>query len=342
MILPLLMCLCVQDPGARAELPLAPVMQARAPIGSLQVSVHDVSHLTGYDRSARLFRDLVSSGDAADVEIALAKLERHARLSVEIATRTEGLMGVIGAFMRPPLEGPDQRLEDLGDGRLVLVAPAPQQEWLASFLAGVADYDGMIKVEMRIWELPTGTMEALGIEAGGSTLSAPERSALEEHLSEVEADVLSVPTVVVWPFSKATLSVGDQTPYVKDYERQVIDGTVIEDPVIDVVSDGFEVELRSLPLADGRLAVDLKLTLAELVKPIREVEISLDSGNKVTIQLPEVRKMSVSATTYQRATDSSIMATIDSESRREYLIVFTAREVPALKGPQKAAEGGGH
>jgi hypothetical protein len=335
MILSILMCLCAQGPGAARELPAQSVTSARAPAATLEVGVHDVAQLTGHERCAALIRALVSSAGETDVQSAIARIDRHTQLLADVADRTEGLLGAIESFMRPPLEGGDQRLVDLGDGRLALVGTPRQQAWLRDFLDGLADFEGFIEIDSRVVEMPLGSLARLGIARAWSTLTAADRAALDSRLADIRADVLSVPTVVTRPFGLASLFAGDQIAYIKDYELQILEGATIADPVIEVVEGGLKIDLRAVPLGDGRLAVDVVLTLTEVEEPIRQVETSLGVGNTVTIQLPEVNSVHVTSTVYLRDTDTALLTIVDPEGQRELLVLVSARKLDQLEPPSE-------
>jgi len=58
---------------------------------------------------------------------------------------------------------------------------------------------------------------------------------------------------------------------------------------VSVVRDGIVLDVRPVVSADRRfITLELRPTIAQLVRPIREVSTTLGSQNSVTIQLPEV------------------------------------------------------
>ena len=59
-------------------------------------------------------------------------------------------------------------------------------------------------------------------------------------------------------------------------------------PVIATASDGFSLELRPVPLADGRLRLSCDLRHTRLARPISSLTTTLGGlHQEVTIQLPQ-------------------------------------------------------
>lgn len=325
-----LLSLCAQDVLDVSAQPRALSKQV------LEVGVYDVTDLTGSRERALVLEGLRPSPNPADVQEAIAKLDRHETLSEQVAQRQEGLLEAVRTFAQPPLGGDDHRLAIVGDGQLVMVGTAKQQQWLQGFLSGVASFEGLIEVETRVLELDLGTLELLGVEQTSTTIDAAARADLEARLENHEHDMVIAPTVATLPFARAVLFTGKEVAYIENYELRVLDGASVADPVISVVTDGVTIELRSVPLSDGRLAIAIELDLAKLIEPIPQFETSLGSGHKVTIQLPEVRKVHASSRVYLRETDSALFSTVDPAGEREYLILYSARSLPT--GEQQAEE----
>jgi type II secretory pathway component GspD/PulD (secretin) len=76
---------------------------------------------------------------------------------------------------------------------------------------------------------------------------------------------------------------------VQDFDVEIAQAASIANPVVNVVQDGVVLDVRPVVSADRRfITLELRPTIANLKRPIREVVTTLGSQNSVTIQLPEV------------------------------------------------------
>jgi type II secretory pathway component GspD/PulD (secretin)/tetratricopeptide (TPR) repeat protein len=102
-------------------------------------------------------------------------------------------------------------------------------------------------------------------------------------------ETVSNPRILVSNTGRANLTVLNQVVYVKDFDVEIAQAASIADPIIDVVQDGVILDVRPVVSADRRfITLELRPTIAELVRPIREVSTTLGSQASVTIQLPEL------------------------------------------------------
>ncbi len=102
-------------------------------------------------------------------------------------------------------------------------------------------------------------------------------------------ELVSNPKVLVTNTGRANLTVLNQVVYVKDFDVEIAQAASIADPIIDVVQDGVILDVRPVVSADRRfITLELRPTIAQLQRPIREVSTTLGSQASVTIQLPEL------------------------------------------------------
>lgn len=102
-------------------------------------------------------------------------------------------------------------------------------------------------------------------------------------------ELVSAPRILVSNTGRANLTVLNQVVYVKDFDVEIAQGASIADPIIDVIQDGVILDVRPVVSADRRfITLELRPTIANLQRPIRERATTLGSQNSVTIQLPEV------------------------------------------------------
>jgi type II secretory pathway component GspD/PulD (secretin) len=103
-------------------------------------------------------------------------------------------------------------------------------------------------------------------------------------------ELVTAPRLLVFNTARSNLTVLNQVAYVQDYDVEIAQAASIADPIINVVEDGVILDVRPVVSADRRyITLELRPTVAELKRPIREIVTSLgNSGNPVTIQLPEL------------------------------------------------------
>jgi type II secretory pathway component GspD/PulD (secretin) len=102
-------------------------------------------------------------------------------------------------------------------------------------------------------------------------------------------ELVTSPRITVYNTARANLAVLNQVAYVQDFNVEIAQAASIADPIVNVVQDGVVLDVRPVVSADRRfITLELRPTIANLVRPIREVVTTLGSQNSVTIQLPEV------------------------------------------------------
>jgi type II secretory pathway component GspD/PulD (secretin) len=102
-------------------------------------------------------------------------------------------------------------------------------------------------------------------------------------------ELVTAPHVLVANTARSNLTVTNQLSYVQDFNIEIAQGSSIADPIIDTVEDGVVLDVRPTVTADRRfIIVEMRPTVAELKRPMREVTTTLASASSVTIQLPEL------------------------------------------------------
>ncbi|HKX45318.1 MAG TPA: hypothetical protein VJP77_01245, partial [Planctomycetota bacterium] len=102
-------------------------------------------------------------------------------------------------------------------------------------------------------------------------------------------ELVTAPRVLIFNTARANLSVLNQVAYVADYDVEIATGSAIADPIIQVVEEGVVLDVRPTVSADRRyITLEMRPTVAELVRPIREFQTSIALLGTVTIQLPEL------------------------------------------------------
>jgi type II secretory pathway component GspD/PulD (secretin) len=102
-------------------------------------------------------------------------------------------------------------------------------------------------------------------------------------------ELVTSPRITVHNTARGNLSVLNQVAYVQDFNVEIAQAASIADPIVNVVQDGVVLDVRPVVSADRRfITLELRPTIANLHRPIKEVVTTLGSQNSVTIQLPEV------------------------------------------------------
>ncbi|MEZ6196079.1 MAG: hypothetical protein R3F20_10200 [Planctomycetota bacterium] len=110
-------------------------------------------------------------------------------------------------------------------------------------------------------------------------------------------NTVTAPNLLVYNTQRANLTVLNEVSYIKDYDVEIAQASVIADPIVDKVREGTVLDVRPIVSHDRRfITLELRPTVATLVRPIRQFTTNLAVGSAVTIQLPELRKQSVSTT----------------------------------------------
>ncbi|MCB9831954.1 MAG: hypothetical protein H6807_05715 [Planctomycetes bacterium] len=110
-------------------------------------------------------------------------------------------------------------------------------------------------------------------------------------------NTVTAPRLMVYNTQRAHLTVLNEVAYVKDFDVEIAQAAVIADPIIDKVREGVVLDVRPIVSHDRRyVTLELRPTVATLVRPIRNFTTNLANGSAVTLQLPELQKQSVNTT----------------------------------------------
>lgn len=252
-----------------------------------RIEVYDVRDLTGQDRIDALARDIVS--DTVSTETRIVLLERYRELIEEGAARKamENIVNTVQTLIAPPLSGEAHKVQALGDGTFTLVGTDEQHAWTRAYLAGQRSFEGFLDVGITVMQLPTGQLDAV-FDGRSSLILSPE--ARGKLLQLDHAMVTTSPRVMVQPSQRASLSVLDQTSYIKDFRLVVVEPDLeVVDPVIDVLSTGLEFDVLAAPMEAGHVTLSAELRLSSAPRPFKEAKLQLGAaGQEVTVQLPEV------------------------------------------------------
>ncbi len=332
--------LSAQDEGGRVPAPVVSWSSTETVPAGTALRLYEARHLTGHARLAELVAAVKDTSSASGVEDALERLENLEHLRTDAERTAASLVAAVREQIDPQLEGRVQRIDHLGLGSLVLVGSPEQHAWLARFLEAASEFDGLIDIQARIYSLPPGQLSKLSRGRSGEVLGGEGVANLLRELERAGVEAVTTPRVATFPFQEASLSVIQQQAYIRDYELKVLPDLDAEvaDPVIDVVDSGILMNLRGVPLADGLLGVAVELEYSDLEEPIPTAEIVLGAGkHKVTVQLPQVTKVSLEGSFELAPGETLMLATTDPTGEKEILVLLKATRVEA----QRSAPGEG-
>lgn len=240
------------------------------------------------------------AGAADDKPLALAAAQQSALESVATLVR---------AFVRPELASNEQ-VQTLGERWLVVLGRAEQQAWIDRFLqAAHQDQPVVAQLHVDVVTMPEALFlkevapaltqddkpaaAVTVLQAGAATSTFLDRLRTHPRATTIPTQVpaAGVALRALVPCSVAAIT---QTTYVRDFKVEVNRDSMVADPVVDVVQDGFTLRATAQPFATG-LGVALHAAWADLTKPISTFTTTLGIGQPVTIQLPEVQQVQIEA-----------------------------------------------
>ena len=278
-------------------------MKAMAPMmlallgGSTTLAAQKVPLPDGSGRLVQLF-DMHKLQDPADVadKPQLGLLPASAPAPDQL----QAVADMLARFVEPPL-APGDDLRALG-GRWLVLLGSPAQIASADriFQTAIERKLRLIDVQAKFFELTekdfTATLKPRLVQverdkqiAYEMVFESKDAPAIVAAVSKAAAMQLDAPRLTVRPLQRATMSMHNQTAYVKDFEMTRVGDTVIADPIVDIVWDGHQTEVLATFLPDGMLGVSCEVTFQEVQKPIATFNTTMP-GMKLpaTIQLPRV------------------------------------------------------
>jgi Flp pilus assembly secretin CpaC/tetratricopeptide (TPR) repeat protein len=110
-------------------------------------------------------------------------------------------------------------------------------------------------------------------------------------------NTVTAPKLVVSNTQRAHLQVINHVSYIKDFDVEIAQGAVIADPIVDVVKEGVVLDVRPTVSNDRRfITLELRPSVATLVRPLRTFTTTLGVGSAVTFEVPELKKESIKTT----------------------------------------------
>lgn len=230
----------------------------------------------------------LSTHDVADIlELAVDDLdaEEPEWAAKKRADRLEDLLADIQMHMEPPMGTANETVRAVGDGNLVTLLNAAQEEWLGRFLEAqrLPAAESLFDVRSRLVWLPQETVAELGLGSSPRILVQTELDDLEETLNALQLrasgtghPVTAHPDVPMGRLltrsgNRLHLSVLEEQHFVtgyRTYERVQPGGASLVVPEITTKSQGDVIRLRCVNLPDGAIGVDFRLQSHRHVLPL--------------------------------------------------------------------------
>lgn len=269
--------------------------------------------------------------------------EYPTQLEEEFKTRrTETLRRLatgLERFVTPSWNKAWNRIEVLSRGVLAIVGDSEQHAWIGDCLEELrAGGTSSIIVQVKYLEIPRGGLSEVGIEESplGSATQEQEaslREAIEDLSSHEGWNVLFAPEVLTRPFAPATLSVINQVAYVKEWQVHLVEPekTLIADPVVDTVQEGYTLDLFCAALPEGNFGLKLDLVRADIERPIptKKVRVATDPASDVSISTPVVTRVSLTSTFVVQPGRMVIFTTPTQDEERDLVVVIELNRLRA-------------
>ena len=254
-----------------------------------------------HDKINQLLTDLRNSaGILVNIETRFLNVEDN--FLQDIGVDFKGLDGSVDSA-NPMASVPNVLLDDFGDfGSNGFGDPSSPGGLGTGNSAGVYYDDGLDGDLMgRLENLLDGDLGEEGIlsNSGGTTVQFTylDDIALNAILRAVEkssqSNIIEAPYVTVYNGQRAHLTAITNTAYIKDFDPEVAQASVIAEPIVDVIQEGVILDVKPVVSSDRRfITMELRPTIAQLKRDadggITSFTTSLGVGDSVEIELPEL------------------------------------------------------
>ncbi len=251
----------------------------------------------------QLLTDLRASvGVLVNIETRFISVEDNFLEDIGIDFR--GLDGNVNDSANTMASVPNVLLDDFGDGSVPNgYGSESMQDGIGSGNdAGVYYDDGdngdlMGRLE-NLLDIQLGETDVLQ-NSGGSTvqftfLDDVQLQAVLRAVSKSSiANIIQAPSLTVYNGERSHIQMMNHFSYVKDFEPEIAQSSVIAEPIISVIQDGIILDVRPVVSSDRRfITVELRPTVATLKRDesgsLTQFTTGLGVGESVTIELPEL------------------------------------------------------
>ncbi|MHC4942933.1 MAG: hypothetical protein ACYTG7_07915 [Planctomycetota bacterium] len=257
-----------------------------------------------HEKINRLLNDLrASAGILVNIETRFISVDDN--FLEDIGVDFRGLDGNIGDDANPLAAVPNVLLDDFGDGSVLRGYGSESNPSGigtgndAGFYYDDGEDGDIIGRLENLLDIELGETNIV-TPAGGTTVQFTflDDVALEAILRAVSksstSNIIQAPSLSVYNGERANITVLQHVTYVKDFEPEIAQSSVIAEPVVAVARDGVILDVRPVVSSDHRfITMELRPTVAILKKDedgdLPSFTTGLGVGESVTIELPELQ-----------------------------------------------------
>ena len=333
---PLIATLLILWPQQAERIPLeaAPDQELaglRVPPDGYELALYDVAHLTSTHKAEDVAAQLsVEAGKPVTTRV-LDSLKEYEMLRKRAEGSIESIRLAVRDAMRPAFDESTNRAVTIGDDSLAIVASSAQQASVRRFLEHAARFEGLVDVQARLVFLEPGGLQELGRGRSGEVMDEAATKALLAALERRGVETVTAPRLTAFPFQRAELSILDRQAYIADYGLRIVPAhgsegpAEVADPVVAHAESGVRMNLRCVPLSNGKLALEARIEHTDVVQPIPTQKIKLGAqGHPVTIQIPETKRIKLEGRFEMLPGQTLVMATTDPGGEREVMMLVRA------------------
>ena len=220
--------------------------------------------------------------------------------------RLDRIASFARTFVQPPLAA-EEDITSLSGRYLVALARPAQQKWIEQLLQrNIEEGQHQIDLEIRLLGIQDkdfdGLMPPFGTDPEPVTPNKPievSPGRYQAMLDDTElnlilracekmksVDMLTAPRILLNRMTPATIQVGEEVDFIKDYDVQVKDGKQVAKPVREQLFDGMRIDASCGLVQDDLLGISFRYQQRKVEKPIPEFKTTIGVGNTVTVQLP--------------------------------------------------------
>jgi hypothetical protein len=255
--------------------------------------------------------------------------------SADPAQLADRFASFVEEFAEPSLAA-SEGVTTLSGRHLIALARPAQQAWIADLLRTNVQ-QGFYQLELRMHQLKVSARQLGEIAPAWRTKRGEHDGPYQEALTDQsvakilraaetseDIEVLHAPSLLLNPMTEASLEVGEEISYLKDYAIQEVEGKLTYHPVYDTLLDGLRVRASCGLLNDGHIGVAFDYQERQVERPIPEFATTIGVNNKVKVQLPASASRHLEQKLRLRDGSTTLLATTDGEGPQVMFLVRAA------------------
>ncbi len=264
-------------------------------------------------------------------------------LSKEIQlAKTQELVDVLLSVMNKRKRGLKSIVAMPGWFIEVTGAPA-SHEYTLDFLEAQRSSPSRLRLQMYLVDVPTGHLTKFGIQGASVTLNNEEElnELLGKFSKSQDATTLATPQVETFPRTSTNISTLNQVSYVADYVLRIVEPGSVEilDPVIEVIEEGLNIDVRAVPVPGGVVQFDVTVDFSQLQRPIPTTKTRIRSGEgkEVEISQPEVDHIKLNSVITLSRGSAALISSAAPAKGKDFAIILHYAKVDTQGNPRVTA-----